>query len=290
MGEQGADGALPDVDAAVLAGLRLRLALDDLAADLDELRADVDHALLEVDVGPAERARLAAAQAGERQHLEEGAEAVAGGVVEEGAELGRFPRANVRGAVAGEGDVGGGVVGHQPGPTGGGERGAQHGVDAADRRHPAAGGAQVADQLLDVPRAEVAEPHVTDGGDDVQLDVAAVHQGGGGAEAVADAVLEPGGQEGADGLPAVVAVLAGVRGVQDGGERGVGLGLGDESALARFAAAAGLRVAADVGPVVPGAVTALLAEPRAGGEQLAGLVAATAAAERRALHDCPSSM
>ena len=133
-------------------------------------------------------------------------------------------------------------------------------------------------------RPKIAEPNGADRRDDVAGDVEPVHPSGGGAQPVGDAVGQPLVQEGGNGDAPVVAVLTGRDGGQHLGQRSLGLGLGCEPALALLAPAPALRVAADVSPVVPGAVAALLSEPRAGVQQLAVLIAAAAAAERRALH------
>jgi hypothetical protein len=244
--------------------------------------------VVQVDVGPPQGARLATAQAGEGHDLEQGAQAVLAGVVEEGTQLGRLQGPDLARPAGSRGHVGGGVVADQSGAAGGGERRTQDGVDFALGGLASAGGADRAQHLLDVGRAKVSEPHVADGRHDVALDVEPVHGRRGSPQAVRLAVGQPAGQVAGQCLPAVVPVLAGGDGDQHLGQGGIGLGLGGEPALALLAAATGC-VPADIGAVVPGAVPSLSPQAGAVWEQLPGVVAAAAAAERRALHDWSSS-
>jgi hypothetical protein len=99
MGQQGTDDPLADVNPSVLPGPDLRLPLDGVAADLHELGADDKEPALKTDIGPSEAADLTAAEAGERQHLEQGTEPVLCGVVQERAQLGGLPGRTFAGRV-----------------------------------------------------------------------------------------------------------------------------------------------------------------------------------------------
>nr|WP_232320601.1 hypothetical protein [Herbidospora daliensis] len=72
-------------------GVGLRGALLELPAELDELLGDRERALVEVDVDPADAARLAAAKPPEGDQVEQGVQPVLGRVVEERAELAGRP-------------------------------------------------------------------------------------------------------------------------------------------------------------------------------------------------------
>nr|WP_282947842.1 hypothetical protein [Cellulomonas endometrii] len=109
MRQQRADGVLVEVHPSGVARRRLgrserevpvlglaRSTGERAAVDLHHLLPDHQDAGVEVDVLPPQPARLTAAQAGERDELEHRPEPVGRGVVEERAELGGFPRADLR--------------------------------------------------------------------------------------------------------------------------------------------------------------------------------------------------
>ena len=108
MRDQDADHSPVEVDDAILAARGLGLAehsaavdaatvgAQRLGSDLDDLLPHDESAALEVHVGPAQAKHFTAARARRSDHLEEGAEVVAGDVVEERPQLGRLPRLDLR--------------------------------------------------------------------------------------------------------------------------------------------------------------------------------------------------
>ncbi|WWY85343.1 hypothetical protein V9K83_14560 [Streptomyces griseoaurantiacus] len=178
VGEQGAHGALVEVDDATLACLGLRLAerhahvpgiavrawrrrlLVLLPTDLlYDLLPHGNGARLGVDVGPAQAHGLAAAQAGAGDNLEQGAEAVRADAVEELAELGGLPRLHLRAALLGQLDLlrFGRVVRDQVLLRRGRECARQRRVNAADGGALALAVVEVGEQLVDVSGAQVAQ-------------------------------------------------------------------------------------------------------------------------------------
>ena len=184
-------------DAAVVAAA-LVAGSGEAADEQDDLLADVEAAPLQVDVSPAQTDRLTASESRGGEQVEGRTELVAVGVVEEPAELLRFPRPHVRPLHRRQRDADSGVVRDESEPHGRAQRGAQRGVHAAQAgRFHASGRSGSTEGGFDVLRSQFAQSEVSDAGDEVVVEVGGVAGGGGGPESVGDSAGQPVGEEGA---------------------------------------------------------------------------------------------
>jgi len=182
--QQGTERGLPEVDAAGLAVGGLRRAEQESAVDAaarlagrvlvglelggHELLTDHEEPVLEVYVTPPQAQGLTAAEAGHRHQLEDDAERVRAGVVEEPAELLTGPGVDLRAMLLRDGGVGGRVVADQALPAGVAQRGGQYAVDPARGGGPDASCSvrcgDLAVHVGQVPGLQVPEPQVPDVG------------------------------------------------------------------------------------------------------------------------------